>query len=141
MPDQIEHIRELEAELDRLRRELREVTDKYQRAYAVLVLHTEGVFTLAEYIKIWKALHPDHVGEAERARYTEAAAIFSRCERLVKKEPPPRPPDLPKTFEELMEARRQVKAENSRRAKAAWAKRKSKGRLLRDGRTDDGARE
>ena len=129
---------ERDDELERLRRELREVTDKYQRAYAELVLHTEGIFTRAEYLTLWKCLHPDRIqDEAERKLYTEAAAIFSRCEKLVKKEPPPkrskRP--LPRTFEELMEGRRQVKERNSQRSKAAWAKRKSKGRLLRDDRT------
>jgi len=126
-----------EAELDRLRRELSEVTDKYRQTYEVLVLHTEGVFTRAEYRTIWKCLHPDGVGEADRKRYTEAAAIFSRCEALVKKEPLPRPPPLPRTLEELMEARRQVKEKNRARAKraAATRARKSPGRQLPDGRT------
>jgi hypothetical protein len=102
----------------------------------VLVLHTEGIFTRAEYRKIMKCLHPDSVqGEAERARYNEAAAIFSRCEKLVKKEPCPQPPPLPTTFEEMMEARRWVKERNSQRSKAAWARRKARGRLLRDSRT------
>jgi hypothetical protein len=39
-----------------------------------------------------------------------------------------KPPPLPETVEEFMVGREPVRAANSARAKAAWAKRKAKGK-------------
>jgi len=66
----------------------------------------------------------------------ELPDIFSRCEKLLKKEPLPPPPKLPTTRDELMEARLRVKRENRERAlkAAATRARKKPGRQLRDSR-------
>jgi len=131
---------ELQAELDGVRIELTEVTGRYQKAHAALVLHTEDIFTVAEYKKIVACLHPDRVmSEKEKQRYGEAFSIFSERfgdGKLLKKPPPPPPPRMPETFEEWMDARRRVVEQNRERGKraAATRARKKPGRQLRDSR-------
>jgi hypothetical protein len=130
-------IAELEAELAQEGQQHEEARARYWDAHATLVLHRDGIFTRAEYKKIAACLHPDRVqDDREKKRYTEAFGLFSRCEKLLKKEPRPLPPDLPRTPEEWLEARRQVKEQNRARArKAAETRaRKKPGRQLREGR-------
>jgi len=96
-------------------------------------LRAEGIFTHKEFNKVRGILHPDNAqGETEQKRYAEAFAIFSRCEKLLKKEPLPKSPELPKTIEEWNEARLQVKKQNSERARRAadTRARKKPGRQL-----------
>jgi hypothetical protein len=130
-------IRELEAELARARDE----RDQFGRAYwdirAYLELRTEGVFTRAEFNKVRSVLHPDKAqGAADEKRYAEAFHIFSRCEKLLKKDPLPQPPPMPSTREELMAARLRVQAKNRARGlkAAATRARKQPGRQLDDSR-------
>jgi chromosome segregation ATPase len=132
-------VAELEAELARARDE----RDQFGRAYwdirAYLELRTEGIFTKAEFNRVRSMLHPDKAqGPAEQKRYAEAFHIFSRCEKLLKKEPLPPPPRLG-TRAELMEARLRVQAENRARGlkAAATRARKKPGRQLRHDRTKD----
>jgi hypothetical protein len=133
-------IAELEAELTRVRKERdkldaerNDALNRYWEIRAHLELRTEGIFTRTEFNKVRSLLHPDKAqGEAERKRYAEAFDIFSRCEKLLKKEPLPKAPSLPKTPDEWMEARLRVKRENRERGlrAAATRARKKPGRQL-----------
>ena len=128
---------ELEAELAREHKERNDAVERYWQIRAHLELRTEGIFTRAEFNKIRSVLHPDRAqGEAEKKRYAEAFDIFSRCEKLLKKEPLPKPPPMPTTREELMEARLAVLRKNRARGlkAAATRARRKPGRQLRDGR-------
>jgi hypothetical protein len=124
---------ELEAELTRVRKERDDAVRRYWQMREYVELRTEGIFTRAEFNKVRSLLHPDKAqGEAERKRYAEAFDIFSRCEKLLKKEPLPKAPSLPKTSDEWMEARLRVKRENRERGlrAAATRARKKPGRQL-----------
>jgi hypothetical protein len=125
---------ELEAELTRAQKERNDALDRYWDIRAYLELRTEGVFTRAEFNKVRALLHPDKAqGEAAQKRHAEAFDIFSRCEKLLKKEPLPKPPPFPTTREEMMAARLRVLQKNRARGRkaAATRARKKPGRQLR----------
>jgi hypothetical protein len=120
-------IAELEAELARQRDERNQFGEAYWKIRAYLELRTEGLFTRAEFNKVRSVLHPDKAqGEADKKRHAEAFDIFSRCEKLLKKEPLPPPPASATTREELMQARLQVMAKNKARGQKAAATRAGK---------------
>jgi hypothetical protein len=135
-PPSAARITELETELAHQRDEREKFGQEYWKIREYLELRTEGIFTRAEFNKVRGLLHPDRGRNAEeQKRLTEAFNIFSRCEKLLKKEPLPKPPPMPTTLEELMEARLRVKAENRARGlrAAAARKRKKPERQLADG--------
>jgi hypothetical protein len=121
-------IAELEAELARAQDERTRFGQQYWKIREYLELRTEGIFTRAEFNKVRAVLHPDRARNdaEEQKRLTEAFNIFSRCEKLLKKEPLPEPPPMPTRMEELMKARLRVKAENRARGLRAAAARKRK---------------
>jgi hypothetical protein len=130
-------IAKLEAEL----KQAHDERDKARRVYwemrAYVELRTEGVFTRKEFNKIRALLHPDKAqGEAEQKRYADAFEIFSRCEKLLKKEPLPPAPELPTTSDQWAEARLWVRKKNRERSQkaAATRARKKPGRQLHDSR-------
>jgi hypothetical protein len=122
-----------ETELIKARAERDEALNRYWEIREYVELRTEGIFTRKEFNKVRAMLHPDRVqDEAEQKRYAEAFDIFRRCEKLLKNEPLPKPPGLPRTGDEWREARLRVKRGNRERAlKAAAARaRKKPGRQL-----------
>jgi hypothetical protein len=122
-------IAELEAELTSARKERDDAVGRYWQIRTYAELRTEGVFTRKEFNKVRSLLHPDRVQDgAERKRYAEAFDIFSRCEKLLKKEPLPAPPPMATTREELMGARLRVMRENRARGLKAAATRRGKNR-------------
>ena len=128
-----ELVRKLEQERDEALKERDAGLTAYWKIRTYLELRSEGVFTRKEFNKLRSFFHPDKAqGEAEQKRHAEAFEIFSRCEKLLKKEPLPPPPPLPSTLEGLMEGRLQVlKANRARGQKgAATRARKKPGRQL-----------
>jgi len=122
---------ELEAELGRERAARVEYGRQYWEMRAYIELRTEGVFTRKEFNKLRSFFHPDKVqGEAEKKRYADAFDIFSRCEKLLKQEPLPPPPKMPRTSDEWAEARLRVLKQNRERGLKAAASRARKKRLL-----------
>jgi chromosome segregation ATPase len=129
-------VAELEAELASARKELTDARGRYWEIRTYLELRTEGIFTRKEFNKLRSWCHPDRAqGEAEKKRHAEAYELIGRCEKLLKKEPLPKPPSLPRTAEELAEARlRVLKANRARGLKgAATRARKKPGRQLPQG--------
>jgi hypothetical protein len=127
-------IAELEAELERERAARAEFGRQYWAMRAYVELRTEGVFTRKEFKFLRRFFHPDRAqSEAEQKRYAEAFAIFSRCEKLLKKEPLPPPSEMPRTSDEWAEARIRVLKQNRERGlrAAATRARKKPGRQLR----------
>jgi len=129
-------VAELEARVRELEAECNDTRARYWDMRAYVELRTEGIFTRAEFNKVRAVLHPDRAqSETERKRHAEAFDIFSRCEKLLKKDPLPPPPKLPTTRDEWMEARLRVMKKNRARGlKAAQTRaRKKPGRQLRSG--------
>jgi hypothetical protein len=129
---------ELEAELVRAQNERDEFGRRYWEIREYVELRTEGIFTHKEFNKLRSWSHPDRAqGEAEKKRHQEAYDLIGRCEKLLKKEPLPQPPELPTTRGGWAEARLQVKRKNRERAlkAAATRGRKKPGRQLHDGRS------
>jgi hypothetical protein len=124
---------ELEAELTRQRKEREEFGARYWEIRTHLELRTEGIFSRREFNKVRAMLHPDRARDAEeQKRLAEAFDLFSRCEKLLKKEPLPKPPSMPTTTEEWMEGRLHVLKRNQERGRkgAATRARKKPGRQL-----------
>jgi hypothetical protein len=145
-----DEIADLKARTAKLEKERDDALTAYWETRAHLELRTKGVFIRKEFNKVRSVLHADRANlicgllypddkakrEAEEKRYAEAFDLFSRCEKLLKNEPPPKPRSLPGTRAELMEARLRVLKENRARGLKAAETRawKKPGRQLGNGR-------
>jgi hypothetical protein len=114
-------VSELEQELAPARKE----ADKARTLIAAaedFLDHKARIVPHEVYQTLFLSVHPDRVTDPKaKARYGEAFVFLKEHERtLAKKKPPPRPPGLPRTLEELYAAKWHVREE--RKAKRAATK-------------------
>jgi hypothetical protein len=120
---------EKDQEIARLKGELAQVVKVFK--------NKQGLMTTKQYKHILACLHPDRVAPELQARYTEAIMLWKELERIIPFEltfqertgtPTAKMPSpMPRTTQELWEARQKVREERSARAKAAAAKRRAAG--------------